>query len=156
MRGVSGWHIQVAIHSRDSIDHMAKQSVAKKAEIYRVLIYQLLLVCVSLCIDSHFHKRNTVSHKIVNIYLSAFPINKYKEKQLWFYITFADISCIYVMAHRCVSGPKKVDLQSSFQSHAMRFHRSLSRAHPTPTPDHFISPSSTRPLYDSMRFELII
>ena len=82
MRGVSGWHIQVAIHSRDSIDHMAKQSVAKKKnEIYRVLIYQLL-VWVSLCIDSHFRKRNTVSHKIVNIYLSAFPINKYKENKI--------------------------------------------------------------------------
>ena len=61
---------------------MAKQSIAKKnPEIYRVLIYQLL-VFVSLCIDSHFRKRNTVSHKIVKIYLSAFPINKYKEKEM--------------------------------------------------------------------------
>ena len=137
-------------HSRDSIDHRSTVCCEKSRNIYQ------LLVCVSLCIDSHFRKRNTVSHKIVKMYLSAFPINKYKEKQLWFYITFADISCIYVTAHRCASGPKKVDLQSSFQSHAMRFHRSLSGANPTPTPDHFISPSSTRLLYDTMGFELII
>ena len=105
-------------HSRDSIDHKSTVCCEKKAEIYRVLIYQLL-VCVSLCIDSHFRKRYTVSHKIVKIYLSAFPINKYKEKKMWFYITFADISCIYMTAHRRESGQKKVDLQSSFQSHAI-------------------------------------
>ena len=107
MRGVSGWHIQVAIHSRDSIDHMAKQSVAKKAEIYRVLIYQLL-VCVSLCIDSHFRKRNTVSHKIVNIYLSAFPINKYKEKNCGF-TSHSQIFRVYMWRHIDVQAvPKRL------------------------------------------------
>ena len=113
-------------HSRDSIDHISTVCCEKKAEIYRFIIYQLL-ACVSfwVCIYLHFRKRNTVSHKIVkNIFISF-------SENVGF-TSHSQICLGYVTAHRCASGPKKVDLvlQSDFQSHAMRFYRSLSGAHP--------------------------
>ena len=70
--------------------------------------------------------------KCVKICSLVFPINLYEERKdlvyWWFHVTFTGISCKYVTVHRCASSPKKIDLRSGSQSHAIILHRSLSGA----------------------------
>ena len=68
----------------------------------------------------------------------------------YFYVTVNDIPIVNVTVHECAGGPKKkADLRfgSLRQRHFAGFFK-------YPTSNHFVSPTTTWPLYGIMGFEL--
>ena len=92
----------------------------KKAEIYKILIYPLL-VCVSLCIYLHFRKLIRVFHKIEKYVHEFFRlINTKKNELALIYGLLVVLRHIHrYFMYMCAGGQKKVDLRLGSQTHAI-------------------------------------